>query len=126
MEIVRGFEDPLGWVFLGSIVVFLAAEAYALFTKTVGDTFSERVWAWLAGRVKPVPPLAVQAMVGGKPEHIRVMRGVVRTEGSDSEGGWTVRRGIRLNTFRWFFFAWFLVGLFVWLTGHFLFGLWAG
>lgn len=120
MSFLRLFNDPAGWVFLGSIAVWLATEFWALFNHTVGDTFSERIWAWLAGR---------NQMVMWQP-HIRLGRKVVENSLAAYDPAISkvivVRKGIKLNTFRWFAAAWTTAGLFVWLWGHFFLGWWAG
>lgn len=118
------FGDPVGWGFVASVAVFLGLEGYALVTKTVGDTFSERVWAWLAGRVRRPAPSIDRALYNiPAPPHIRVF--ATRTF-DPAQGTAIVRHGIRWNTFRWFSAAWFTLGLFIWLWTHFFLGWFAG
>jgi hypothetical protein len=121
------------YVFLGSIVVFLATEGYALFNKTEGDTFSEMWWAWLKGKtnrhpkripVEPgTPSLLIQ--VGEVHEPIRVYTRFTKLAGR-RKTDLVAYHGIKLNTFRWFATAWLSLGLFVWLWLHFNFGMFAG
>jgi hypothetical protein len=121
------------YVFLGSIVVFLATEGYALFNKTEGDTFSEMWWAWLKGKTTPQPKrvlLSEEVLVGQAKtlnvhEPIRVYTRFTKLAGR-RKTDLVAYHGIKLNTFRWFATAWLSLGLFVWLWLHFNFGMFAG
>jgi hypothetical protein len=42
--------DPISGMFIVSGVLFAIAEGWALFDKASGNTFSERVWAWIRGK----------------------------------------------------------------------------
>jgi hypothetical protein len=124
MSLLSQFNDPIGWTFLGSIAVFILTELYALATKTVGDTFSDRIWAWLAGRVaRPRTDTPGAALYGPNfPAHIRLFAYQECTD----DGFKIVHKGIRWNTFRWFSAAWLTLGLFTWLWTHFFLGWFAG
>jgi hypothetical protein len=127
------------YVFLGSIVVFLATEGYALFNKTEGDTFSEMWWAWLKGKTtrhpKPVIVETGRAGDNSSPtfkgmemmvhEPIRVYTRFTKLAGR-RKTDLVAYHGIKLNTFRWFATAWLSLGLFAWLWLHLNFGLFAG
>lgn len=98
-------------VFFGvSILLFVGTELYTLFNHTLGDTFSERIWAWLKGRESPAKFGYYPIKLGQK---VDVREGIVR-------------KGVKLNTFRWFAFTWIMGGTFIWLFFHFAFGWFAG
>lgn len=130
MNFLRLFNDPIGWAFLGSMAVWLGTEGYALWTKTEGDTFSERIWAWLAGRERRPSPANVRKFYKlPMPQPIRL--GGAREPNPQPMFHTAlpeefVRKGIKLNTFRWFASAWLSLGLFIWLWIHFNLGLFAG
>lgn len=110
------------WVHWPWFVLALATvlELVSFFNKTKGDTITENVRAWLRGRDRPDRRVDAKDATG---------RPLMATAGDGSQAPVTVIHtgspvrvgGVRLNTWRFYWLAAFIV----WTAGHLLFGWWS-